>query len=64
MKIREAHEKFASDEQCLQYIQQMRWPDGVMHCPYQQPRRQEWVHEESFPFGDDFLLTDLRVPRR
>jgi len=25
MNIREAHEKFATDEQCLQYIQQMRW---------------------------------------
>jgi transposase-like protein len=33
MNIREAHEKFASDEQCLQYIQQMRWPDGVVRCP-------------------------------
>jgi len=33
MNIREAHEKFATDEQCLQYIQQMRWPDGVVRCP-------------------------------
>jgi transposase-like protein len=33
MNIREAHEKFASDEQCLQYIQEMRWPDGVVRCP-------------------------------
>jgi hypothetical protein len=24
MNIREAHEKFATDEQCLQYIQEMR----------------------------------------
>jgi hypothetical protein len=33
MNIREAHEKFASDEQCLQYIQEMRWRDGVVRCP-------------------------------
>ena len=65
MNIREAHEKLATDEQCLQYIQQMRWPDGVLCCPYRQPRRQEWVHEESFPFVDDLLfrqIVHLRVP--
>jgi transposase-like protein len=33
MNIREAHEKFATDEQCLQYIGKMRWPDGVVRCP-------------------------------
>jgi len=33
MNIREAHEKFASDEQCLKYIQEMRWPDGIVRCP-------------------------------
>jgi transposase-like protein len=33
MNIREAHEKFATDEQCLTYIQQMRWPEGVVRCP-------------------------------
>lgn len=33
MNIREAYAKFADDEQCLQYIQQMRWPDGVIRCP-------------------------------
>ena len=33
MNIREAYEKFATDEQCLQYIQTMRWPDGVVRCP-------------------------------
>ncbi len=33
MDIREAHAKFATDEQCLQYIQEMRWPDGVVRCP-------------------------------
>jgi transposase-like protein len=24
--------KFSSDEQCLDYIQNMRWPDGVVRC--------------------------------
>ncbi len=33
MNIREAAIKFATDEQCLTYIQQMRWPDGVVRCP-------------------------------
>lgn len=33
MNIREAHEKFASDEQCLVYIAKMRWPDDVVRCP-------------------------------
>jgi hypothetical protein len=25
--------KFSSDEDCLKYIQEMRWPDGVVRCP-------------------------------
>jgi hypothetical protein len=33
MNIREAHEKFATDEQCLRYIETMRWPDGIVRCP-------------------------------
>jgi len=33
MDIREAHERFATDEQCLQYIEKMRWPDGIVRCP-------------------------------
>jgi len=33
MNIREAHEKFGTDEQCLQYIENMRWPDGIVRCP-------------------------------
>jgi transposase-like protein len=32
MNIREAYEKFGTDEQCLQYIEKMRWPDGVKRC--------------------------------
>jgi transposase-like protein len=32
MNIRQAHEKFGTDEQCLQYIEKMRWPDGVVRC--------------------------------
>jgi transposase-like protein len=33
MNIREAAAKFKTDEDCLQYIEQMRWPDGVVRCP-------------------------------
>ena len=33
MNIREVSEKFATDEQCLAYIERMRWPDGVVRCP-------------------------------
>jgi hypothetical protein len=33
MNIREAYAKFADDEQCLQYLKGMRWPDGVVRCP-------------------------------
>ncbi len=33
MNIREAYENFATDEQCLAYIEKMRWPDGIVRCP-------------------------------
>ena len=33
MNIREAYERFGTDEQCLKYIEKMRWPDGVVRCP-------------------------------
>src|SRR5690242_9377102 len=33
MNIREVTEKFSTDEQCLAYIEKMRWPDGVVRCP-------------------------------
>jgi transposase-like protein len=33
MNIREAHIKFGTDEQCFEYIEKMRWPDGVVRCP-------------------------------
>jgi transposase-like protein len=33
MNIREAAAKFKTDEDCLQYLEQMRWPDGVVRCP-------------------------------
>jgi transposase-like protein len=33
MNIREAHAKFSDDEQCLTYIEKMRWPNGVVRCP-------------------------------
>ncbi len=33
MDIREIAENFATDEQCLAYLQKMRWPDGIIRCP-------------------------------
>jgi len=33
MNLNEVHERFSEDEQCLQYIAKMRWPDGVVRCP-------------------------------
>ena len=33
MNIREAAIKFKTDADCLTYIEQMRWPDGVVRCP-------------------------------
>lgn len=33
INIREIYIKFATEEQCLQYIESMRWPDGVVRCP-------------------------------
>lgn len=33
MDIREIFIKFSTDEQCLEYIEKMRWPDGVVRCP-------------------------------
>jgi len=33
MDIREISENFSTDEQCLAYLQQMRWPDGIVRCP-------------------------------
>jgi len=32
MNIREIFIKFSTDEQCLEYIEKMRWPDGVVRC--------------------------------
>src|SRR2546430_6638942 len=33
MYIREITAKFAQDEDCLKYLQEMRWPDRVIRCP-------------------------------
>jgi transposase-like protein len=32
MNLIDVNEQFATDEQCLAYLEAMRWPDGV-HCP-------------------------------
>src|SRR5271165_5573784 len=33
VNIREINIKFATEEQCLEYVEQMRWPDGIVRCP-------------------------------
>jgi hypothetical protein len=33
MNIREIAIKFSTEEQCLEYVEQMRWPDGIVRCP-------------------------------
>lgn len=33
MNLSEVHEKLGNNEQCLEYIEKMRWPDGVVRCP-------------------------------
>jgi hypothetical protein len=33
MNIREAHEKFTTDEQRLAYIEKCAGPNGVVRCP-------------------------------
>jgi hypothetical protein len=50
MNIREINIKFSTEEQCLTYIEKMRWPDGIITCPkcesadvkkYDRPREQK-----------------------
>src|ERR1035438_6652262 len=31
--LRELFIKFSTEEQCLEYVEKMRWPDGVVRCP-------------------------------
>ncbi|MGA3053358.1 MAG: IS1595 family transposase [Candidatus Korobacteraceae bacterium] len=33
MNIRDINIKFSTEDQCLAYIEQMKWPDGVVRCP-------------------------------
>lgn len=33
MNLNQVHAKLATSEQCLEYITNMRWPDGVVRCP-------------------------------
>ena len=33
MNIREINIKFATEEQCLAYVETMKWPDGIVRCP-------------------------------
>jgi len=33
VNIREIFIRFSTEEQCLEYVEKMRWPDGVVRCP-------------------------------
>ena len=33
ISIREIFIKFSTEEQCLEYVEKMRWPDGIVRCP-------------------------------
>ncbi len=33
MNLIDVTKQFPTDEECLKYIEQMRWPDGVVRCP-------------------------------
>ena len=33
VNIRDIAIKFRTEEQCLEYVEQMRWPDGIVRCP-------------------------------
>ncbi len=33
ISISEIFIKFSTEEQCLEYVEKMRWPDGVVRCP-------------------------------
>ena len=32
MNLCEVYEKLGTSEQCLEYIEKMRWPDGIVRC--------------------------------
>jgi uncharacterized Zn finger protein (UPF0148 family) len=33
VNIREINIKFSTEDQCLAYVEQVKWPDGVVRCP-------------------------------
>ena len=33
MNLIDVTRQFPTDEECLKYIEQMRWPNGVVRCP-------------------------------
>ena len=47
INIRDLHIKFASEEHCLEYVEQMRWPDGVIRCPICGSSNVKKVHREA-----------------
>jgi hypothetical protein len=60
MKLIDVTKAFASDEQCLAYLEASRWPDGV-RCPTCGAKESAPVHSIGF-FGKGFIrLTERRA---
>ena len=38
MNLIDVNEQFKSDEQCLAYLESMRWPDGILTRPLRELR--------------------------
>ena len=47
VSIRDINIKFATEEQCLEYVEQMRWPDGIVRCPTCGDKNVKKVRRES-----------------
>src|SRR5271166_191013 len=47
MNIREINIKFSTEDECLAYIEQMKWPDGIVRCPTCGDKNVKRVKRES-----------------
>jgi transposase-like protein len=47
VSLRDIAIKFATEEQCLAYVEQMRWPDGIVRCPTCGEKNVKKVHRSA-----------------